>query len=282
MSLDALAKTIWSDKFLMSFRDAHVYKKGTNQDYEGEIRANAAVKIFTPARPSTDTYTRDSTTISYQRLTPGEQIFVVDQRRHWGIKVDSLEKHLAQGGGKMWEEEIQGGAWELADDVDDFVRDLMVNGAGTTLNSRTLGIGAMTSNAYDLIVEFETTLKNEKVPPGGWHVFVPPEFSGLVARDDRFTGFNTPQARTTIRGGIETTIRGFTYHETTNGSISGTTHTIVAGSEKGTTYGEQLSELRFIEETAGDFDQRADSELVFGGKVTRPEAIVKCAVQFAS
>ena len=282
MSLDAMAEEIWSAKLLQVFEDSHVYKLGTNQDYEDEIRASAAVRIFTPARPTTSAHTRDST-ITYERLTPGEQIFIVDQRQGWGIKVDSLEKHLAKGGGRMWEEEIQGGAFELADDVDDFIRDLMAAGASSdnTLNARTLGIGAMVNNAYDLVVEMEVKLRKENAF-GGWHFFAPPEFSGLLARDERFTGFNTPDARRTIRGGIESVIRGFAYHETNNDPLSGTTHTIIAVSDKATTYGEQLSRLRFIEKTAGDRDERADSELVFGGKVTRPNGIVKCAVQFAS
>ena len=284
MSMDALAATIWSDKFLKAFLDSHLFKQGTNQDYEGDIVYNEAVKIFTPAHPTSSAYTRDSTTIAYQRLTPGEQVFVPDQRSHFGIKVDSLEKHVAKAGGAMWEAELEAGAWELMDDVDDYIRDLMIAGAAAAnvLNARTLGIGAMVSNAYDLVVEMEVKLRNQKVPPGGWHLFVPPEFSGLIARDDRFTGFNTPAARTTIRGGLETQIRGFTYHETTNSSVSGSNYTVIATSSKGTTFGEQLSELRFIEKTAGDFDERADSEVVFGGKVTRPEAIVTCVVQFAN
>lgn len=286
MSLDAMAQVKWSGKLLQAFEDAHVFKMGTNQDYQDEIRASSAVRIFTPARPTTAAYTRDSTTITYQRLTPGEQTFVVDQRQHWGIKVDSLEKHLAMGGGKMWEAEIEGGAFELADDVDDFIRDLMIAGVASanTLNARTLGIGAMVSNAYDLVVECETKFRKGNVPAseGSWHFFAPPEFSGLVARDERFTGFNTPDARRTIRGGLESVIRSFKYHETNNAYVSGSTYTIIACSDRGTTYGEQLSDIRFIEKTAGDFDERADAELVFGGKVTRPECIVICNVQFAS
>lgn len=284
MALDPLAMTVWSDKYVQSFNDAHVFKKGTNQNYDDEIKANAAVKIFTPARPTTAAYTRDSTTITYQRLTPGEQVFIVDQRQHWGIKVDSLEKHIAQGGGRMWEEEIRGGAWELEDDVDDFLRDLMIAGTATAnvLNARTLGTGALVSKAFDLITEFETTLKTRNVPPGGWHLFVPPAFSGLLARDDRFTGFNTSDARRTIRGGIETVIRGFEYHETNNDYVSGSSHTIIACTDQATTYGEQLSELRHIPVTAGDYDERCDSELVFGGKVIRPEGICTCVVQFAA
>lgn len=284
MALDAMAETKWSAKFLSAFLDAHLYQMGTNKDFEGDVAFGEAVKIFTPAHPTPAAYTRDTTTITYERLTPGEQVFAPDQRVHWGIKVDSLEKHLAKNGGAMWEEEVQGGAWELQDDVDDYLRDLMIAGAASAnvLNPRTLGIGAMVSNAYDLLVEAEVRMRNQKIPPGGWHGFVPPEFSGLVARDERFTGFNTANARQTIRGGLESQIRSFKYHETTNGSISGSSHTLVFCSDKATTYAEQLSRLRFIQKTAGDFDERADSELVFGGKVTRPEGIVTCVVQFAS
>jgi len=282
MALDALAMTVWSDKFQLDFKDAHVFKKGTNQYYEDEIKYNGAVRIFTPARPSTAAHTRDGT-ITYQRLTPGEQVFVADQRQVWGIKVDSLEKHIAKGGGKMWEAEIQGGAWELEDDVDDFIRDLMVAGVASdnVLQARTLGTGLMVSNAYDLVTEAETRARNQKWTPGGWHMFVPPEFSGLIARDQRFSGFNTDNAKRTIRGALESEIRSFQYHETTNGSISGSTHTIIFCTEEATTYGEVMSNLRHIPVTAGDTDERADAELVFGGKVTRPEGIITVAVQFA-
>ena len=282
MALDALAMTVWSDKFQLDSKDAHVYKKGTNQNYEDEIRHNGAVKIFTPARPSTASYARDGS-ITYQRLTPGEQVFYADQRQVFGIKVDNLEKHIAKGGGKMWEAELQGGAWELEDDVDDFLRDLMVNGAAAAnvMDPRTLGTGLMVANAYDLVTQAETLARNNKWTPGGWHMFVPPEFSGLIARDSRFAGFNTDNARTTIRGALESQIRSFQYHETTNGSISGSTHTIVFCTAEATTYGEVLSELRHIPVTAGDKDERADSELVFGGKVTRPEGVITVAVQFA-
>lgn len=281
--MDPLAMQVWSDKFLMSFNDAHVFKKGTNQNYEDEVRYNESVRIWTPARPTTSSYTKDGT-ITYQRLTPTGQVFIADQRQVFGLRVDNLEKHIAKMGAKMWEAELQGGAWELEDDVDDFVRDLMVNGVApiNVLAPRQLGTGLMTMSAYDLIVEAETMAKNRKWTPGGWHMFVPPDFSGLLNRDPKFVGFGTDNSRKTIRGAMEATpIRGFEYHETTNGSVSGISHTIVFCHEDATTYGEVLSELRHIPVTAGDKDERADSELVFGGKVTRPDGVITCTIQFA-
>lgn len=283
MALDALAIVKWSAKSLVDLRDAHVYKLMTNQDYADEIRYAAAVKIFMAAHPSTAAYTRDSTTVTYERLTPSEQVFIVDQRKYWGIKVDDLEKHLALGGGRIWEEEIRNGTWELADDVDDFINDLMATATPTdnTLAARTLGLG-LNANAYDLLVDMSVTLKKNNVPQTMLHVAVPPAFVGLLYKDERFVSFNTERARQLIRGEPVGVVQNLTIHETNNVTVSGTTYTIQAAWEKATTYGEQLNDIQYFEKFEGTFDQGAREELVFGGKVTQPQGLVKCNVQFAA
>ena len=284
MSIDALAATKWSAKLLQDLRDAHVYKLGTNQDFEDEIKANAAVKIFQANRFTTSSYTRDSTTVTYQRMQPAEQIFIVDQRQYFGGKVDDLEKVIAMAGGRIWEETIMGGAWELADDVDDFIATTMSAGVASAniMPARTIGLG-LNANAFDLLVEAKVLFQKANVPPTMRHAFAPPEFFGFLAKDSRFTGFNTPQASMNIRGeNIINTIQGFTLHETNNAPVTGTTYTVIFAWEKAMTYGEQLDKLQYFEKFETTFDQGVRQDLVFGGKVTQPQGIATCAVQFAS
>lgn len=282
MALDALAMTKWSAKVLQTLEDAHVFKMGTNQDYEGEVKFNEAVKIFMAPEVTTSSYARDGS-ITYSRPTPGEQLLVIDQRQYFGLKVDNLEKQLAsKGGTSMWEKTIQRGAYQLADDVDDFIRDTMNSGtpSAQTLTSRTIGLG-LNANAYDLLVDLSKTLSKANVPAAGRHVFINPDFEGFLVKDPRFTSFNTADARKQIRGTAIGRVEFMDVHVSNNLVVSGSTYTIQACWDGAMTYAEQLSDLRYIPVTAGDKDERVDSELVFGGRVVQPVGLANCDVQFA-
>ena len=280
MALDALALTKWSARFLTLLEDAHVFKLGTNRNYEGEVQAAAALKVFTDPEVTTTAYARGDT-ITYSRLTPGEQVLVIDQRQVWAIRVDSLEKLLARG--SLWERALKRGAWQLADDVDDFIRDAMDSATPTaqTLTARTIGLGMGLANAYELLVDLDKALTKANVPPDGRHVFISPDYEGFLTKDPRFSSFNTAEARKTIRGTAIGMVSNMEVHVSNNLVVSGTTYTIQAAWDGAMTYAEQLSEIRQIPVTAGDKDERADSELVFGGKVLLPMGLANCDVQFA-
>ncbi len=283
MALDAAAMTKWSGKMLKELRDAHVFKLMTNQDYEGDVKYAAALKIFSVPEVTTTSYTRDGT-ITYSRPTPGELVLVIDQRQIFALKVDNLEKQLASAGGlSLWEKTIQRGAFQLADDVDDFIRDAMNTGtpSANTLTSRTIGLG-LNANAYDLLVDLSTTLDNNNVPRQGRHVAIPPAYKGFLTKDPRFTSFNTAEAVSNIRGKPIGMVENLEVHVSNNVAVSGTTYTIQAAWDGAMTYGEQLEDLRYIPVTAGDKDERVDSELVFGGKVIVPQGLANCDVQFAT
>lgn len=282
MALDAAAMTKWSAKMLTTLEDAHVFKLMTNQDYEGEVKEAAALKIFSVPEVTTSAYARGDT-ITYARPTPGEQILVIDQRQTFGLRVDNLENQLASAGGlSLWEKTIQRGAFQLADDVDDFIRDAMNTNtpSGSTLTSRTIGLG-LNASAYDLLVDLSITLDNNNVPRAGRHVAIPPAYKGFLTKDPRFTSFNTAEAVKNIRGAPIGMVEDLEVHVSNNVAVSGSTYTIQAAWDGAMTYGEQLSDLRYIPVTAGDKDERVDSELVFGGKVTQPQGLANCDVSFA-
>lgn len=281
MALDASAITKWSGRHLQLLQDAHVFKLGTNQNYEGDIKYANAVKIFTPPEVTTSSYARDGT-ITYTRPTPGEQVLVIDQRQSWGIKIDSLEKQLTMS--SLWEDTIKRGAWQLADDVDDFIRDAMdaATPSASTLTARTIGLGLGLANAYELLVDLDKVLDKNNVPRDGRHAFINPDFEGFLTKDPRFSSFNTAEARKTIKGTPIGMVANLDVHVSNNLVVSGSTYTIQVAWKGAMTYAEQLSELRHITQTAGDYDERVDAELVFGGKVLQPQGLANCNVQFAA
>ena len=283
MPFDAAAMTKWSAKMLNDLRDAHVFKEMTNQDYEGEVRFAANLKIFMVPEVTTTTYARGDT-ITYNRPTPGELNLVIDQRNIFALKIDKLEQQLASAGGlALWEKTIRRGAFQLADDVDDFIRDAMDSGtpSANTLTSRTIGLG-LNASAYELLVDLSTTMDEDNIPREGRHVAISPAYKGFLTKDPRWTSYNTAEAVKNIRGAPIGKVEDLEVHVSNNLAVSGTTFTIQAAWDGAFTYGEQLEELRHIPVTAGDKDERVDSELVFGGKVIVPQGLANCDVQFAT
>lgn len=283
MALDPVIMAKQAAKFLNLLSDSHVFKLGTNQDYEGDVAYTNQLEILTEPEVTTTSYTRDGT-ITYVRPTPGKQYMVVDQRQVFALKEDDLEKKLASTAGtKMWERTMKRGAWQLADDVDDFIRDLMYNGtmSSNILTNRTIGLG-MNASAYETIVDLVKAVKKQNVPNSELHVFIDPDFEGFLTKDGRFTGHNTAEARKTIRGMAIGQVEFADVHVTNNTYRSGSTYRIQLAWEGSTTYAEQMRDMRHIPVTAGDFDERVDSQLVFGGKVTQPQGLAYVDVQYAA
>lgn len=282
MTLDPAAVTKWSGKLLKDLRDAHVYKRMTNQNYEGEIKMASMVKILQASRPATNAYTREGT-VTWERIPVGEMQLVIDQRRYFARKVDNLEKHLAMAGGAIIAEEIRGGAWELADDVDDFLRDTMSANtpSANQLTERTVGLGGGLANAYELLVDLSKVLDKANIPQTGRHVAITPDYAGFLTKDPRWSSFNTADAQRTIRGQPIGRVEFMDVHISNNAEVSGSTYTIQAAWDQATTYAEQLSKMETFEKFEDSFDQGYRSELVFGGKVLVPQGLAYCKVQFA-
>lgn len=270
-----------ASKLLADYKQNHVYKLMTNQDYEGDVQLGNPLKIFTAPEPITSAYQRGVTTISYQDVTPGEQVFVVDQYRHWGIKSDDLEKRFART--DVWEKTIRNGAYQLANDSDTFISTTMLAGvpSANVLTARTIGLG-LNANAWETLVDLEKVLENNDVPMTDLHVAINPDYEGFLLKDDRYSNFNTGEAVKNLRGQNIGRARNMTVHKTTAVPKSGDYFRIIACSTEAMTYAEILEDLQELPLQAEDYDKRVRARLVFGGKVIQPKAIAVIDVKYAS
>lgn len=288
MALDNMALAKASAKLIDDYKSDLAFVPMCNRDFEGDVKFNGSVKIYQAGQPTPATFTRDSTTIAYERLNPGEQIMTVTRRSYFGLKADDLEAQLAFAKGALWQRTIRNGAYALAKEVDTYISGTIMTNAVPTANvlaARSLGLG-MAGNALDLLFDLAATLRQNDVPMVDCHVCVPPKFLGLLKKDERFSGYNTPAAAGIIRGStVIAVIDNLQVHVSTNSPVSGTgtaaIYTIIAGSTDATTYAEQLSKMENLPRQAGDFDDRVRSQLVYDAKVIVPQALAKCAVTFA-
>lgn len=271
-----------SAKLLDDYRAAHVFKMGTNQDFEGEVGLGQPLKIFTPVIPESAAYDR-GTTITYQDVTPGEQVFTVSQYKTWGLEAEDLEKRFAKA--QVWERTIRNGAWRFADDTDTYIADLMVAAVPDNtlhrLTARTIGLG-LNANAYESLVDLQKLLENLDVPMDDCHVFVPPTFEGFLLKDDRYVSFNTPEAQKNLRGQSIGRASFMTVHKTTKVPTDGDYSQIVACHRDATTYAELLEDMQALPIDKDDFKTRVRSRIVFDGKVVMPRGLVMVNVKFAS
>lgn len=284
MALDALAMAKWSAKILNAYTAKLRYVAMCNRDYEGDVKFNGSVKIFTEAEVTDAAYTRDSTTISYGRLTPGEQMMAITQRRYFAFKSDDLEKQLAAAGGVVWNRAIQRGSYNLAKTADTYVGGVMQAAvpSANQLTARTVGTG-LNANFYEMIVDLLGLLRAGDVPEdGNVHVCIPTLGGDLLRKDERFVSFNTADAVANIQGRPIGKIGNAMVLESTNCLVSGSTYTIIAAHTDATTYAEQMSKLEQLPRNADDFDDRLRSQLVYDAKVIKQAALASVDVQFGS
>lgn len=281
--MDALAQAKWSAQLLDVYQAKLRYAALCNREYEGEVTMGGSVKIFTPGDVDVAAYTRDSTTIAYQRVAPGEQTMQITKREYFAIKADDLEKAWAFAGGAMWQRHLNRGSFKLAKSVDTYIGGtVMSNGVPTAniLTPRVLGT-SVNASAYELIVDMGTRLQENDVELDDVTVVVPPAFEGLLRKDDKYVSFNTADARRTLAGQPIGMVDNIMVLSSTNVPVSGSSYTIICAHKDAVTFADMMGELEDVPRDKDDFENRVRSQLIYDAHVVQPNALVKCVVQFA-
>lgn len=286
----AFTPVIYSKKAQIAFRKASVAQAITNTDYFGEIAdAGDTVKIIKEPQLTVTPYKR-GTTVATQDLTDDELTLVVDQANYFAFKVDDIEKKQAH---LNWESLASNNAgYKLKDAFDVNVLTAMIAGAnatkyvGTTAAPQAVGFDAGDMSPLAVMNRLSRYLDENNVPTEGrWFVAGPvfwelmqDENSKLIDRD--FADGDILRNGQITRG----LIRGFKCYTSNNLPVAGTGPGstglanygyALAGHMSSTATAEQISKT----ESFRDPDSFADVVRglhVFGRKVLRPEALLKC------
>ena len=187
-------------------------------------------------------------------------------------------------------------AYGMANTVDLHLTSTIQTGvAGTTdntgnrLDARTIGVGAGDDDAYEMLVDLMTKLKEADVTGPGFWAVVPPWITGMLQKDVRFTNYGTDANRETLLNGLIGRAAGFELSESNNLSgatsgtiaVSGGVYTVLAGSKSAVTYAEQINSMDAFRPPDG-FNDAVKGLHVYGSKVTRPFALASCAATEAS
>ena len=279
MAVDQFRPEQWASEILVALRNKLVYCGDgiVNRSYEGEItQAGDTVHITSIGEVSTRAYT-EHTTISWDELSDTQQDLAIDQKRYFAFKVDDVERKQALGG--FVEEASRSAAYGLADNADAVMSAAMYAAVNSTANDLGAFVADVSdNNAYNLFVDFRTTLNRDNVPTEGRWAIIPPELTAALLKDPRFTDASASGSTDALRSGFVGRIAGFDVFESNQTpDPTASTYAVIAGHPLAATYADQILEteaLRLID----IFGDGVRGLHVFGRKIVRAECLVMASV----
>jgi N4-gp56 family major capsid protein len=266
MAITNMIPQIWSARLLLALEKSLVFGQSgvINTDFEGDIRADGdRVHIHAFNDLTIGTYTKNSTTISYELLTDARQTLLIDQSKYFAFKVDDVDE--AQMRPKIVDAATSRAGYQLAE-----VADRYLAGLYTGITNFTATSAATSANIYQKLVETAVKLDELNVPSAGRFAVVPPWVAGLLLQNATFLAASAASA---LNGAIGQ-VAGMSILVSNNVPTSGTAPVvshIVAGHPMGWTFAQQIADVEGIR-LEGSFADGVRGLHLYGAKVIQPVA----------
>lgn len=278
MAVTNFIPQIWSARLLENLRNTLVYGQASviNRDYEGEIReAGDTVKINAIGPITVVDYDKYTDLPAPQQLTGSQVILQITQAKAFHFEIDDVDR--AQTRPDLMDAAMREAAHALAEAADQYIASLYTEvDPGNLLGNDTSPIAIDTpEKAYDALVELNVLLNKRNVPRTGRFVIVPPWFTGLLLRDQRFVGTGTGAAEDRLANGQVGRAAGFTIMESNNvPTVAGTStiYKIIAGHPMAWSYAEQINKVEAYRPERR-FGDAVKGLHLYGAKVIRPTGL---------
>lgn len=307
MAYSMFIPKIWAARLLAHLDNRHVFANLFNRDYEGEIKAYGDTVYINQIGPVT-IFDYDGSDIGApEEITGNTRTLTIDQGKGFNFQVKDIDR--VQSLPNLMEGALDRASYGMTDEIDTYLAGLCKAAAttgitvtkddgegGTATETVTaLSIGsastpkAITSdNAYDILIDMGVKMSEGNVPKEGRWVVVPPWFSGLLAKDPRFSGYGTDASRGTLTSGsVVGMVAGFEVHESNNvpmtpgASSAPAQYSIVAGTRAAGTYAEQLVELEAYRPEK-NFSDAVKGLHVYGAKITDPRQLCVLTASYSA
>ena len=258
---------IWSARILAKLEKNLVFAQPgvVNRDYEGDIRADGdRVHIHSFNDLTVSSYTKNSTTISYENLTDTRVTLLIDQSKYFAFKVDDID--TAQMRPELIDAASDRAAYQLAEDADSYIAGLY-SGASTSSPDNTIETSQFTStNVYQKFVDLSVLMDQVNLPAGGRYVVVPPWVKGLLLQNSTFVTASKPDA---VLNGEIGQIAGLRILVSNNVKTTGTSPVVshmMAGHPAALAYAEQIVNVEGLR-LEGSFADAVRGLHLYGAKV---------------
>lgn len=270
---DNFIPELWSARLLANLDKTHVFPACVNRDYEGEIRNfGDTVRINKFGDITIDDYTRAQGVGTPTDPGAGtQQVLVIDQAKYFNFKVEDIE--AVQANVALMEKAMQRAAYGIADVIDKHIAAHVAEAAIMMDESEAV---LTKDNAYDLLVDAKVALNKHNVPAAGRFVVVPPEFIGLLEKDDRYTKYADADV---MANGVKGRVAGFDVRESNNVVEDSGVYSIMAGTDMAISYAGQIAKIEAFRPEAS-FADACKGLYVFGSKVVEKDALACIKVKF--
>jgi N4-gp56 family major capsid protein len=276
MSLQNFIPTIWSAKLIEELQKALVYGGCCNRDYEGEIKqAGDRVRIGGLSAVTIRNYTRNTDIEDPEDVIAATAELVVDQEKYYNFAVDDVD--AAQAKPTVMSAAMKNAAYELADTIDQYVRDILIAGVSedNLLGSDDSDIvpnATAGTCVYDYILQMGEKLSDSKAPRQGRWIVVPPWWTTKLLADARFTAAPATSTDALVNGFIGR-IGGFNVYESHNvKNTSGDHYKVLAGTNAACTLAIQINKTEGYRPPKR-FADAVKGLCIYGAKVVRPACL---------
>src|SRR5215204_729442 len=179
--------SVWSARILTKLEKSLVYAQPgvVRRDFEGEVREDGDRVHFHSFNDLTiGSYTKNSTTISYENLTDSRVTLLIDQSKYFAFSIDDID--AAQMRPELIDAASDRAAYQLAEVADSYVAGLY-SGASTSGLDNTIETSQFTAtNVYQKFVDLSVLMDQVNLPAGGRFIVVPPWTKGLLLQNSSF------------------------------------------------------------------------------------------------
>jgi N4-gp56 family major capsid protein len=266
MAITNMLPQIWSARILAKLEKNLVFAQPgvVNRDYEGDIRADGdRVHIHSFNDLTIGTYTKNSTTITYEQLTDTRVTLLIDQSKYFAFQVDDVD--TAQMRPELIDAASDRAAYQLAEVADSYVAGLY-SGASTSNPDNTIETSQFTStNVYQKFVDLSVLMDQVNLPQDGRFAVVPPWVKGLLLQNSSFLAAKSEAVLNGEVGQIAGIRLLGSNNVKTTGSAPVVSH-IMAGHPSGLAYAEQIVNVEGLR-LEGSFADAVRGLHLYGAKV---------------
>jgi hypothetical protein len=270
MAITNMLPQIWSARILAKLEKTLVFAQPgvCNRDYEGDIRADGdRVHIHSFNDLTVSSYTKNSTTISYENLTDSRVTLLIDQSKYFAFSIDDID--AAQMRPELIDAASDRAAYQLAEVADSYVASLY-SGASTSNPDNTIETSQFTAtNVYGKFVDLAVLMDQVNLPAEGRYVVVPAWVKGLLLQNSTFVTASQPSV---VLNGQVGQIAGLNILVSNNVKTTGTSPVVshmMAGHASALAYAEQIVNVEGLR-LEGSFADAVRGLHLYGAKLLDP------------
>lgn len=279
MAITNFIPELWDAAVRVPFERSLVYAQGSvvNRKYEGQVsQMGDTVHVTSIADPTIRTYDK-TTDLTTEDLSDSGTSLEIDQGQYFSFRVNDVDR--VQAAGDFQGPATQRAGYRLKDGLDTYVAGLYTE-ADAANQLGTIEVAKdQSGTAYDILVELSVKLTQADAPTDGRYVVVPPEFHGVLQRDDRFVRVDASGTDQTLRNGIVGRAAGFDILLSNNAPAPAAGQRVVqAGIPDAISVAEQITQTEALRDQ-GRFADIVRGLHIFGAKVFEPAGVATAIVE---